>query len=540
ARCVGRGMSNCITGTRLHHVLGLIGPCNVVDTACSSGLVATNLLHSALRQAGCRGANVSTRCQTGVAMGMGLLLHPRLYCKYAAATMLSERGRCFTFDAGADGYARGEGCGAIVVRMGQGEEDLQSSLACLVGSCTNQDGKSASMTAPNGPSQQDCIRRSIQQCQPGIGLNDISIAECHGTGTALGDPIEVGAIRNVMDTRETPMAVVSSKASIGHLEACAGMAGVIKCLLMVQHCSASPNEHLKAMNPNLDAQGFPALFGTELMDVDRSEAVSGVSSFGFGGTNARADVWGRAVVGARKVEYIDSGKLIAAREKRFARVIDKWFDKKADAELASDVHIVGSWNSFKTLEKMEPIGGGEYEARVVMSDGAVSEQFYIVLNKDLAGQVVHPAVPNGDQRAQVAQPDDNPDDLRWVIRGGRDRARAGAVYTVRFGWIWSSEHGEHFRVTWTLSDERGVDTAAFRHHYSVRGTWTTGGFRAMVQGRVDPTVWTTTVRMGLIGQEEFQFARDGDERQLIHPAVPRAWEESVPVRGPRAGEPAKR
>merc|ERR1740121_3319849 len=174
-----------------------------------------------------------------------------------------------------------------------------------------------------------------------------------------------------------------------------------------------------------------------------------------------------------------------------------------------------------------------------MSDGAASEQFYIVLSKDSAGQVVHPTVPNGDQRAQVALPDDNPDGLRWLIRGGGEHKRAGAVYTVRFKWTWSSEHGEHFRVAWKLSDQ-GVDTTAFRHHYSVRGTWTTGAFRAMVQGRVDPTVWTTNVRMGLLGQEEFQFARDGDERQLIHPAVARAWEESVPVRGPRAGEPAKR
>merc|ERR1719367_1001940 len=121
------------------------------------------------------------------------------------------------------------------------------------GSCVNQDGRSASMTAPHGPSQQECIWGSLREAN--VIPSDIRIAELHGTGTALGDPIEVGALRGVMEPRETPLMTTSAKSNIGHLESCAGMVGVVKCILMVMTSSGPPNIHLRTLNPHLDTDG---------------------------------------------------------------------------------------------------------------------------------------------------------------------------------------------------------------------------------------------------------------------------------------------
>merc|ERR1712014_122763 len=177
--------------------------------------------------------------------------------------------------------------------------DSESRHAMLIGSCVNQDGRSASMTAPHGPSQQEVIRASMREA--GVSPNLITIAECHGTGTALGDPIEVGALRGVMrGDRTVPILKTSSKTNIGHGEAAAGIAGLIKCIQMLRHVSGAPNIHLHAINPHLDVAGYPAYFETELLDFGQNSGLTGVSSFGFGGTNARADVWGHAEYGARK------------------------------------------------------------------------------------------------------------------------------------------------------------------------------------------------------------------------------------------------
>lgn len=135
-----------------------------------------------------------------------------------------------------------------------------------------------------------------------LSTQEITIAECHGTGTALGDPIEVGALRGVMGIdREIPFLQTSAKSNLGHLEAGAGSAGLIKCILMLSSSAGKPNIHLLCLNPHLDVQGFPVYFETEVTDFGKNSGVTGVSSFGFGGTNARGDVWGHAKKGHRAV-----------------------------------------------------------------------------------------------------------------------------------------------------------------------------------------------------------------------------------------------
>merc|ERR1711988_818646 len=166
------------------------------------------------------------------------MLMPGGWIGECASTMLSYRGRCFTFDNSADGFIRGEGCCCAFLQSKHDEhlKHAERTLAKLIGACVNQDGRSASMTAPHGPSQQEVIRNSMRE--GGLSAGIITIAECHGTGTALGDPIEVGALRGVMKAGRTyPFMKTSAKTNIGHLEAAAGVAGLIKCIVMLNYCT---------------------------------------------------------------------------------------------------------------------------------------------------------------------------------------------------------------------------------------------------------------------------------------------------------------
>mmetsp|Transcript_4191 Transcript_4191/g.13123 ORF Transcript_4191/g.13123 Transcript_4191/m.13123 type:complete len:170 (+) Transcript_4191:2-511(+) len=154
------------------------------------------------------------------------------------------------------------------------------------------------MTAPHGPSQQEVIRNSMREAW--LTPDMITVAECHGTGTALGDPIEVGALRSVLgEARSKPILKTSAKTNIGHLEAAAGVAGLVKCVLLLGYSTCLPNAHLGVLNPHLDVEDFPVYFATEGQDYGANSGLTGVSSFGFGGTNARADVWGHAQHGHR-------------------------------------------------------------------------------------------------------------------------------------------------------------------------------------------------------------------------------------------------
>jgi hypothetical protein len=222
--------------------------------------------------------------------------------------MMSHLGRSFTFDRTADGFQRGEGCGMMYVKLSGDFEDRMKRLSCLAGSCANQDGKSASLTAPNGPSQQAVIRKSLRAADAEPA--DVVCVECHGTGTALGDPIEVGAVQQVMEgERDLPLPETSAKSNIGHLESAAGIAGMFRCIVILHHSCATPNCHLKILNAHLESYGFPQLFETEMIDTHLNSGFSGVSSFGFGGTNARADMYGRAIEGPRERTHVDKTKL---------------------------------------------------------------------------------------------------------------------------------------------------------------------------------------------------------------------------------------
>lgn len=311
------GRERSVASSRLSFIMGMVGPTFTAETACSSSLVALGMCQQAMRlqlaEKGQATPHIDTRVQHGLVLGTNTIIGTKSYIGLSGPGMLSPQGRCFTFDNTADGYARGEGIGGIKMKMCDSSLSAAGRMCVVVGACVNQDGKSASMTAPHGPSQQEVIRASMRE--GGLDTSGITIAECHGTGTALGDPIEVGALRGIFNaSRHTPLLFTSAKTCLGHLEAGAGAAGFIKCCLMLQFSVGIPNNHCRSLNPHLDVEGFPAYFESEAVDFEQNSGLTGVSSFGFGGTNARADVWGNCQQAHR---YSVAGTVTKRREMIF-------------------------------------------------------------------------------------------------------------------------------------------------------------------------------------------------------------------------------
>ncbi len=276
----GTGNAHSIAANRLSYVFDLRGPSMAVDTACSSSLVATHLACQSLR---------NSESDLALAGGVNLILTPELTITFSQARMLSPDGHCKTFDASADGYVRGEGCGVVVLkRYSDALRDGDNILALIRGSAVNQDGRSNGLTAPNGLAQQDVIRRALADAQ--VAPGQIGYVETHGTGTPLGDPIEISSLRAVLEDGEMNGRIVigSVKTNIGHLESAAGIAGLIKSVLVLQNEAIPSHLHLKEINPYLSLEDSRIEIGTYLRPWKRHEEprFAGVSSFGFGGTNA--------------------------------------------------------------------------------------------------------------------------------------------------------------------------------------------------------------------------------------------------------------
>ncbi|MFM7175571.1 MAG: type I polyketide synthase, partial [Caldilinea sp.] len=240
----GTGTANSIAAGRVAYFLGTQGPALSVDTACSSSLVAVHLACQSL-QAG--------ECTLALASGVNLLLSPELSVTFSQAGMLAPDGRCKTFDAAADGYVRSEGCGVVVLkRLADALAAGDTVLAVIAGSAVNQDGASNGLTAPNGAAQEALYRTALAAA--GLEPAQISYVEAHGTGTKLGDPIEVQALEAVYGagrTADNPLVVGSVKTNIGHTEAAAGVAGLIKLVLSLRQRVIPPHLHFRALNPHL-------------------------------------------------------------------------------------------------------------------------------------------------------------------------------------------------------------------------------------------------------------------------------------------------
>ncbi len=277
----GTGNAFSIAANRLSYLLDLRGPSLAVDTACSSSLVAIHQACQSLRQG---------ESHLALAGGVNLILSPEMTIIFSKTGMLAADGRCKTFDNQANGYVRGEGCGVVVLkRLSDAQRDGDRILAVIRGSAVNQDGRSNGLTAPNGLSQQAVVHQALKDAK--LKPAQISYVEAHGTGTSLGDPIELNSLKQVLmqeRSPEQPCWIGSVKTNIGHLEPAAGIAGLIKVVLSLQHQEIAPHLHLKQLNQLIALEGTPLLIPTERQQwiLGQEQRFAGVSSFGFGGSNA--------------------------------------------------------------------------------------------------------------------------------------------------------------------------------------------------------------------------------------------------------------
>jgi acyl transferase domain-containing protein/NAD(P)-dependent dehydrogenase (short-subunit alcohol dehydrogenase family)/SAM-dependent methyltransferase/acyl carrier protein len=281
----GTGAARSIATGRLSYFLGLKGPNLSIDTSCSSSAVAIHLACQSLRQSECRMA---------LAGGVNAILVPQLTVTLSQARMLSGDGRCKTFSESADGFVRSEGCGMLVLkRLADARADGDRILGLIRGSAINHDGRSSGLTAPSGPSQEEVIKAALRQA--GLRPDDVDYLEAHGTGTVLGDAIELGALGAVFSASRSPnqshgaeLTIGSVKTNIGHLEAAAGVAGVIKVLLGLQYEFIPPHLHVSEGKENNALQGLPLKIAKcpTPWPVSARPRIAGVSSFGFSGTNA--------------------------------------------------------------------------------------------------------------------------------------------------------------------------------------------------------------------------------------------------------------
>ncbi|UQS27201.1 acyltransferase domain-containing protein [Amycolatopsis thermalba] len=273
----GTGAAASIAANRLSYLLDLRGPSLTIDTACSSSLVAVHQAVQSLQ-----------RGEIGAALvgGVNLLLSPGITANFAEAGVLAADGRCKPFDAAADGIARGEGCGVVVLKpLRAARRDGDRVLAVIRGSAVNSDGRSNGIAAPNPEAQAALLRDAYAVA--GLDPSVVDYVEAHGTGTLLGDPIEAGALKRVLGRNaDRPLLLGSVKSNLGHLEGAAGITGFIKTVLALSRRRVPASLHYREPNPHIDFDGLRVVTEPTAWPRYSGVARAGVSAFGFGGTNA--------------------------------------------------------------------------------------------------------------------------------------------------------------------------------------------------------------------------------------------------------------
>ena len=335
--------SNFAAG-RLSYFLGAHGPAVVLDTACSSSLVAIHLACQSLRR---------RETDQALAAGTNLILTPENSVACSRWGMLAPDGQCKTFDASANGYVRSEGCGVIVLkRLSDAERDGDTVLALVRGSAVNQDGPSSGQTVPSGPAQQAVLRAALASAR--LEPSEIDYIEAHGTGTALGDPIELDALSAVFGQRDdsAPLVLGSVKTNLGHLENSAGIAGFIKTVLSMNHGYIPPHLHFTGLTPNAGAGASKFTIAADGMpwpQVSRPRR-AGVSSFGVSGTNAHVVIEQAPVTESVTAQpepavstLVISGKT-PARIAPIAEMLADWMSGAgAEVPLADIAHTVNNY-----------------------------------------------------------------------------------------------------------------------------------------------------------------------------------------------------
>jgi acyl transferase domain-containing protein len=339
------GSAHSIAANRISYSFNLHGPSMSVDTACSSALTAVHLACQSIR---------AGSCDAALAGGVTVMITPEGFIGFSQASMLSTDGKCKAFDASADGFVRGEGAGMVLLKtLSKAIEDGDRIHGVILGTAINQDGHTNGISLPSPDAQNLVVREACKDA--GVDPLRVSYVEAHGTGTAVGDPIEANALAQALcenRPENAPLIVGSIKANIGHLETAAGIAGLVKCVLMLKHREIPANLHFDTPNPNIDFKGLRLRVpkSLERFPDSRDPIIMGVNSFGFGGANAHA-VLTEAPQAARTIEHrIDpEGRawpiVLSARSElsllKGAAALSEWLDQhensNGDSPLLSDL-----------------------------------------------------------------------------------------------------------------------------------------------------------------------------------------------------------
>ncbi|MBF0289588.1 MAG: type I polyketide synthase [SAR324 cluster bacterium] len=288
------GVAHSIAAGRISYLFGFQGPNMAIDTSCSSSLVALHLAAASLQR---RESNLA------LAGGVNFIISPECQIGFSKLNALSPDGHCKTFDASADGIGRGEGCGIVVLkRLSDALCDRDPILAVIKGSALNQDGTSNGLTAPNGIAQQQVIRQALKNAQ--LSPQDVSYIEAHGTGTPLGDPIEIRSLTKIFPDQE--LCIGSVKTNLGHLESAAGVAGLMKVILSLEHEKIPPHLHFNTPNPHISWDELSFIIPKESNPWPKTEKprIAGVSAFGLSGTNAHVLI-GEAPKESERVNLVE-------------------------------------------------------------------------------------------------------------------------------------------------------------------------------------------------------------------------------------------
>ncbi|KAL8592692.1 hypothetical protein ACOMHN_037632 [Nucella lapillus] len=274
------GISNTILASRLSYIFNLTGPCMVLDTACSGSLIAIHQGCLAIR---------SGDCDAALCGGVNCMLTPDMFIQLSKARMVSPTGLCHTFSDRADGYTRGEGCGIVILKRLTDAVRDGDNIRAIVCTGTNQDGHSVTpITAPSGEQQKKLLHSVYDKYQ--IDVNHVDYIEAHGTGTPAGDPVEVNSLGSFFKEKgpSRERHIGSVKTNIGHTESAAGVLGVIKVLLMMEHDLIVPSLHCDVVSPKIDLPGHKFVVPKNLIPWTRPAKVAACNSFGFGGSNSHA------------------------------------------------------------------------------------------------------------------------------------------------------------------------------------------------------------------------------------------------------------
>jgi thioester reductase-like protein len=364
----GLGNAKSVAVGRVAYVLGLQGPVMQLDTACSSSLLAVHLACQSLSNG---------ECDLALAGGVSLILRPEIFVAFSRLGALSADGRCRTFDAAADGYGRGEGCGLVVLkRLSDAHRDGDNVLAVIRGSAVNHDGRSNGLSAPHGGAQEAVIRRALARA--GVDGSQVGYVEAHGTGTRLGDPIEVRALLAALrpeGASDLPLHIGSVKTNIGHLESAAGIAGLIKLVLALRHRQIPPHPHFERPNPHIPWADGVLCVPTTLTEwpapANGGVRVGGTSSFGMSGTNVHVTVAEAPPTPPRRREPGPQVLTLSARSRAALRELARRYHDYLETEHPAsfdDVCFTACTGRAHWPHRLAVAASGAAEARLLLGE----------------------------------------------------------------------------------------------------------------------------------------------------------------------------